>query len=356
MTTLHELFANPDHYLFAFEGDDAVFVEMDRDAYQRSIFLDRRISSLHAGVWKVGCAALETEMEHQRRPAWGPGFIFHVAHCGSTLLARALDMKVHNLVCREPLPMRQLGMAAGGEHSGDALPDGWHSRLKLAWTLLGRRYHEDAPVIVKANVPVNFMLPQLMALAPDTPAIFLSHSLENYLLAILRSPDHCAWVGTISRELQRGIDAVVGPLEPGTTLAVAAARLWLAQHLLFADALTRFPHTATLDAEDLFNSPKAVLSAAFSHFGQPQNEDTLDEIVRSDLFARYSKNPNMEFNNERRLERQVTLRQQLGQALDDAAAWIARHPASTLLKGSLPKPLLENAGQSNGKLWAIKPK
>ena len=41
--TLDDLYASPDHYLHSFEGDSAVFVPMDREAYRRSIFLDGRI-------------------------------------------------------------------------------------------------------------------------------------------------------------------------------------------------------------------------------------------------------------------------------------------------------------------------
>src|SRR3954468_2412077 len=84
--TLDDLFASPDHYLHSFENDAALFVAMDRAAYHRSIFLDGRISP------KGGTMTLPFAMLRGKAPRPAPtGWIFHVAHCGSTLLARALD-------------------------------------------------------------------------------------------------------------------------------------------------------------------------------------------------------------------------------------------------------------------------
>ena len=78
-------FTSPDRYLYEFAGDDAVIVPMDRAAYRRSIFLDARISPASEAAEMVPVSALAA-------PAGpGPAWIFHVAHCGSTLLARALD-------------------------------------------------------------------------------------------------------------------------------------------------------------------------------------------------------------------------------------------------------------------------
>src|SRR4051812_36850309 len=56
--TLGALYASPDHYLHSFDGDQAVFVPMDRAAYHRSIFLDGRIAPAADGELRVPLAAL----------------------------------------------------------------------------------------------------------------------------------------------------------------------------------------------------------------------------------------------------------------------------------------------------------
>src|SRR5437868_14523592 len=101
------LFATPDHYLFAFDDNCAIFRAMDRAAYHRSIFLDRRISPAGEAAFEVPLAPLLAW--HEQQPAAPPpriGWIFHIAHCGSTLLARALDLPERSLVLREPLALR----------------------------------------------------------------------------------------------------------------------------------------------------------------------------------------------------------------------------------------------------------
>src|SRR3954469_14461070 len=184
--TVDDLFASPDHYLHSFEGDAALFVPMDRAAYQRSIFLDRRISPASEGAMHLPFSALAGKAP---RPA-AIGWIFHVAHCGSTLLARALDRVSANLVLREPLALRQLALTPDAE------------RLAVTLAMVSKRYGGDLPTIVKANVPVNFLLPDLVAFDSNARAIFLHCGLRDYLLAILRNDKHRAWVRNVTGQLK----------------------------------------------------------------------------------------------------------------------------------------------------------
>src|SRR5262245_56777414 len=274
MLDLQRLFATPDQFLFAFEGANAAFVEMDRAAYHRSIFTDRRLSPKSPALQRVSLEAVFKAQTAAAPAPEGVCYIFHIAHCGSTLLARALDLPAFNLVCREPLPLRQLGVEAA-RFLGSQPPEEWRRRAALLWTLLSRRYNADGPVIVKANVPVNFALAPLMALDPDQLAIFLYYPLEDYLLAILRSEGHRAWIDLVSGELGRGVAALVGEGRSDDSAAVKAARLWLAQLLIYASAVEEFPNAASLSAEDLFNTPGDALTASFSHFGMPQAPETI---------------------------------------------------------------------------------
>jgi len=327
---LQALFENPDLFLHSFDEADAVFLEMDRDAYLRSIFTDRRISPKTANQHRVRCADLFARMESiQPAPV---SYIFHIAHCGSTLLARALDLKDENLVCREPFSLRQLGVkAARGEEAAQL--------VRLARTMLGRRYNSAGPVIVKANVPVNFMIQALMDPAPDQRAIFLYYALDDYLLAILRSAMHRGWVQHVSNELQPGIEVLTGPRGADESVAVMAARLWLTQMLQFQQALAAYPNARSLCAEDLFESASATLAASFSHFAPPQSAETIEAIVRSELFSRYSKDPKHQFDNAQRVERRGKLKVELAAELSEARAWVMRQPAARQLPQRLAKPL-----------------
>ncbi len=332
--TVERLFASPDHYLFAFEGDQAVFRTMDRNAYQRSIFLDHRIAAVDDRELRVPMEALTSFRDSHGIAAPRTAWIFHVAHCGSTLLARALDRPEGPLVLREPRPLRQLGLMRAAS-AGDA----WRARLLVAAALAGRRYRPEAPTIVKANVPVNFILTDLLTLDPSAPAILLYFPLRTYFLAILRSPAHRNWVVNITTQLEPATREAAGDLS-GLEVAERAAALWLAQMRHYAEALARYPGTRSLHADSLFDAPRPALAAAAAHFGVEMEEAELDAVVAGGLFATYSKSPALAFDNAARLSLRAENAQLLGPEIARARRWVESRLDRQPLPVRLDRPLV----------------
>lgn len=334
---LEKLLEKPDQFLLAFEANDAVVIEMDRAAYERSVFLDGRISPRAQTITKVPLTELYAITEASPVSEETPGIIYHVAHCGSTLLARALDLPEQTLVLREPMALRQLGAQAGAAPAAMTHPE-WTRRARLLIHMMSRRY-ADGPVIVKANVPVNFMISPLMEMAPNHRAMAIYFSLEDYLIAIMRSPNHRRWIENISREVGAGMQALTGHA-PSGTIAEMAALLWLAQMKAFADLLERNPNAASLNAEDLFNRPQDTVSAAFAHFGAPQSDAKVKAITDSDLFSHYSKNPGVAFTNAARLERKKKSSREIEPEMSQARALLDRLPLARALPQRLGRDLL----------------
>lgn len=283
--------ASPDHYLHSFEGRDAVIVPMDRAAYARSIFLDARIAPAAEGAALVPAAALAEAAPPPRTTAW----IFHVAHCGSTLLARALEDMSTGLVLREPMALRQLAFAPD--------PD----RLALVLAMLSRRYGGEEPTLIKANVPVNALLPQIVAADPAAPAVFLHLGLDDYALAVLRSPQHRGWVRNIATHFA-GAAAAASDAE-------CLAALWLWQMRAFLAALDAMPQARTLDAERFYADPATTLTALAPRLGRPADLARIAEVVAGSLFSTYSKRPGVAFDNAARLERRSALLRQLAEEI-----------------------------------------
>ena len=302
--TLDALFASPDHYLHSFDGDEALFVPMNRAAYRRSIFLDNRIEPAARGVLRVPVAALQAPPG----PTPATGWIFHIAHCGSTLLARALGELSDNLVLREPLALRQLGLAFDP------------ARLALVLRMLARRYPGGGPNVVKANVPVNFILPQIAAAEPAARAVLLYFGLRDYALAILRSDGHRQWLREITVQLAGPLGDLAG-LDDGER----AAALWHAQMRRLAAALTSLPGARTLDAEDFFAAPESSLLAAARWLGVEAEAGAVAALARGPLFATYSKNPGIAFANADRLARRRQLETALAPELASGARWLERN-------------------------------
>ncbi len=327
-----DLLRDTAHYLYAFDGasidaGEPVFATMDRAAYHRSIFLDRRISPAADGELRRPVAELVAALGKQ--PLEPPGWIFHIAHCGSTLLARALDRPDGPLVLREPLALRQIGVAAA---QGDALGPA----LRLAVALYGRA--DGGRTAVKANVPVNFAAHALLAVAPEAPAILLYYPLEAYLLAILRSDNHRGWVRFITGELRPGIERWAGSLAALSDAELAAV-LWLAQLRIYADLLARFPGARSLSADTLFDRPAETLAAAAALFGRADDPAWVAATVAGPVFATYSKNPGVAFDNATRLAMKARTAAALAGDLAAARRLIAARGREFPLPDALDRPL-----------------
>lgn len=338
---ISELLYNPDFYLFGWENGYALFLNMNREAYARSIFFDDRIAPLNEDVIRVALGSLLAAVSQMPTKVPDIGWIFHMAHTGSTLLSRALDRLGKNLVIREPVTLRALGVEACTSRS-----ENWSSLLNMALHMLGRRYAQGEAVIVKANVPVNGIISDLLAKSRHPRALVLHFGLDDYLTAILRSANHRKWVEHIFSELQLAKHpeaAPVGELQN----AEKAAALWLYQIRKYTAVLAANPGVRSLDANTLFDEPLLCLKAASDYFDCPVGDDEAREIVSGNLFSTYSKNPNAVFDNDHRKARVAETRVMLADELKLAQ----RYVDARLAISPLPERLAQSLCGENSKLF-----
>lgn len=336
--TISDLLDSPDFYLFGWENDQAIFLPMTRQSYANSIFFDDRIAPAQEHVIRVPLGQLLTAVSHITADVPRICWIFHMAHTGSTLLARALDRPSKNLVIREPVTLRALGVEAGSLHRVSEASGHWNDRLRLAMLMLGRRYGQDEKVLVKANVPVNAIIADLLAKTPYPQALLLHFGLEDYLTAILRSPNHRKWVENIYAEMELGKHPETGSFQELQNAEKAAA-LWLWQIRIYADTLAANPEVRSLDANILFDEPQRCLKAASDYFSCPVDDDEGQRIISGELFSTYSKNPNAAFDNNRRKERVAETRSALADEFKMARNWVESRLDTSLLPPRLAQPL-----------------
>ena len=204
---------------------------------------------------------------------------------------------------KEPAALWQLGFA----------PDA--ALLDLVLYKLSRRYREDSLTLVKANVPVNLILPDITARRPSDPAILLYWNLADYLMAILRSDNHRGWLRNVTAGLPVGV-------EDNASDAVRAAALWAAQMERFAAALGVMPNARSLDASHFFAQPtKAVMDCA-ELFGIECSAATVADIVSGPLFSNYSKRPDVAFTNADRMARVRETSTSVVAEIAEAVAWL----------------------------------
>ncbi|HEV7272445.1 sulfotransferase [Pseudoxanthomonas sp.] len=314
-------------------GRRMLFVRLDRTQRARAAFLDERaLADKPQGGW-VPLDALP--------PLTGapPGchFLFHIGHCGSTLLSRLLAEHPQTQVLREPLTLRGLA-----EHQRDAgLPEGrfsrdeWQALLHDTVGRLARPLAPDRHCIIKATSSCNSLVSPLLAAFPGARAIFMDMPLRPYLATVLKSPDsvrdalttapaRLAWL----RE-RVGDDAALQLHR--LTLSQQCAMVWLAEHAR-RKALQAGPEgdrVLHVDFERLLETPESTLEAIAGHLGW--DAAWIGAAKTSSAWARYSKAPQHGYSVEDRrhdLERSLGLHRE---AIVDAEAFVStlqqRHPS-----------------------------
>ena|GEM_PF-385346 len=341
--TLENIFTTPDIYFYKMDGQNAQFAHMTAGHFQESIFLDMRIKPASEGLAQVSLPNLMSVNQRApmtRRPI---NFIFHIAHCGSTLLSRAFDRTDAALVYREPHALRQIGVEVAQTPVYPGMAPVTKAKLAFALTMAQKRYMPNQPVIVKANVPVNLMLPEVMAGIPGSKGLLLYLPLEAYLLSILKSEANRSWIQGLCREIGWRFCRALN-LDPAMiadlSIPQATGFVWLAQMKLFADALKAMPALKTLNAETFFKTPAPVLEALSAHFSVPLDRAYFDDLAAGDLFNRHAKDPGRVFDDEARRVELEMRKKALSGDLEEALAWTRPKARAAKLPKTIGNALL----------------
>ena len=312
---------SPDYYPLKFEGSNLLFVKMSRDSYRDSIFtLPDRIVTAGDQAWSIPFAEIIMQVEQARMPLSSSAVVFQIAHCGSTLLSRALDQPSSSLVIREPFILRQFAAAPLGNTAAETTAR--QRALTVLLTLLNRQYTTNETVLLKANVPVNFVLEEILKAAPDTVGILLYSEFEDYVLAVAKSNQRQLWAQHVVAELANRIYKMDG-LASVDLVSInglqAAAILWISQIGSFENVAGEA--LRPLRSDTLFNRPKEVLAASSQHLKIGLNTNEISNIVESDLFTHHAKNPQLPYSETQRKSDQEALLLRYKDQIDETIRW-----------------------------------
>ena len=159
MATIHDTLAtDANWFLHKIEPvqRQALFVRVSRDELRLSAFLDERLLQ---GNREGGWLSLDSLPEILPANAVRR-HIFHIGHCGSTLISRLLDHWPNVLGLREPLALRTL--AELEENAGSPLarfePRDLPPLRKTVMALLGRPFASGQNTIIKATSSCNCLI------------------------------------------------------------------------------------------------------------------------------------------------------------------------------------------------------
>lgn len=339
-----EITNSPLWHLFDYDLSTHTFVLMriEEQLYREASFLDQRIASYQ-------CPSVRYELQHMARmfPPLGEkrgsmGFIFHVGHCGSTLLSRALSVSPEVLPFREPMSLRTL---SGHQRELDtpqsflARPD-WEWLVKTIVDSLARRFHPGQLNIVKATSTGNNLIAPILAGDESHRALLLYVPLESYLATMLgkRKQGGDLW----GQAQTRMKDWMEFEAEPSFALHQLrapqfAVLSWITSMNFIIRAQETFGERVKLmNFEDLITRPDDCLPATAAHFGIESQSDLIVEGF-SEVSSGYSKRPGKRYTPDTRMQLLQITRTEHGDDIRSGLDW-----ARTLLDNT---PGLAPCGQ-----------
>ena len=311
-------------------GKRLLFALMSEPAYRDASFLDQRLNL--DGRLQAMWAPLERVLADQAATARTPSsadFVFHVGHCGSTLLSRLLAEGPALLPLREPLSLRTLAEHERMLHQpGTTIthPE-WQSLMELLLHLLTRVYRKDQRALIKLSSNCNNLISPLLASNPEHKAVFLYLNLRSYLASVLR-PQSRGALRAFSKDrtfdLQRLMPDVRIALEDLSPARLGAVN-WATSMAYFARAQSEARLSARIqlvEFETFLRNPVDALVELFGFLGHLVERDAATAILQSGHMGRYAKDMRVGYSPELRAEDLEQSMRVHRDDIDDAQAWL----------------------------------
>jgi hypothetical protein len=276
------------------DGERIAFIQLSKSDYEKASFLDARVltpnTTVHPLTWQQIAAALVSANLTERC-----GFIFHIGHVGSTLLARLLGAHPAAFVVREPLLLRTFAQMYGGATSAPKWASGeTASRLADTLKLFSRTFEGTQAPIIKATSFVSELSASLMQRRSAPKALLMFVSPESYLATIFGGPvsrqESKMLAADRLRRLHRRIGAEVwrvDSLSEGEWLAMS----WACEMSALAHASSAAPERIRQVDFDQFLTDPSSLRIIFRHFDIDATPAEVGAIVHGPEMRRYSKAP-----------------------------------------------------------------
>lgn len=299
-------------------GARVLFVRLDARQRAEAAFLDERALPAAAEGYWVGIdawlAAATSPATATPRLDW----IFHIGHCGSTLLSRLLQTWPEAAPLREPLPLRALA----------ALDAGDAQRMRVMLRRLAQDWTRPLPpasrTVIKATSSCNALAGDALRLHADSRALWLDVALEPWLATILKSPGSIGDVLAAASERARllaGDDEGIAEELRGLPPQRQCAMSWLAERVRYARLRATLPDRCLhVDFDDLLARPEAVLSAIAAHLDL--DHARIAEALASPWWRRYSKAGEHAYAAADRDADHRLARERFGDLIRDAQTWL----------------------------------
>jgi len=307
------------------------FLRLDDAALARSSFLDTRIEASLADATPMDAGQISVKGAPARL-SW----LFHTSFCGSTLLARALHVPPHQVCLKEPLVLRRMGDA---RHAGVA----FESLIAPTLRLLARPWHPGGDVVVKPTHAALNVASALLAGAPDSKAVFLTSSLDDFLVSNLKkTPETQAKIPDLAERAlsagsfhQRLPAAALAPPD----LLCAAGLQWAAQRELMQDIVEAAGHgrVRAVDMRWLLRDLEQVAWQCMQWLGLPAPRAAFEDGCRQ-VAMRNAKAIETPYGPGQRMQDMALVTGLYAPQLAQAGEWLGRHVIPSMRPAAFADP------------------
>lgn len=281
-------------------------VKLSEAGFRRASFLDdRALQPDTQGAWFPLPMVLEQAMGVATPHP--PQAIFHVSHCGSTLLSRLLAELPGCLPMREPLTLLALAMERRELDRPAARLDrkGWDELFASCLGLLSRGYRSGDRVLIKAtSACANIAVPFLRR-DGGSRALFLYTRLEPWLAVMLGNEANRENGRAFAPAWLKDFHALTCKDEPKLTALTDAeqfAQNWLTGMLTAEHARKEFSQQVEwLDFDEFLRDAPGKLKHAGSFLGF--DVGTAAQVSNGPLMRRYAKDLDQTFDAAARRQR-----------------------------------------------------
>lgn len=253
--------------------------------------------------------------------------IFHIGHCGSTLLSRLLETWNDLQALREPMPLRELAQAwpTLAQPTSRLSPDEAPHVLQALWARWSHPLPPAVRTVVKATSSCNGLVAPLLDAHPAARAVLLDMPLQPYLATLLKSPASVLDAASAAAERLQHLHARgwgEGLALHALSLPGQCAMGWLAERARF-DALVRGAHGARVlrvDFEALLAQPEATLHAVATHLSLDASK--VGAALASPAWQRYSKEQSHQYGRDDRAHDLALAEQRHRDEITAGVAWV----------------------------------
>lgn len=298
-------------------NDSVLLIRLGESDLRDHSFLDQRI--LRQGMdykwlgWNKFEAAAET------LPKKVPAYIFHVGHCGSTLLSRLVSAATGTQALREPLPLRTIAF----DHADGRAALLGNASLRARLRLFERAWARGPS---KTVVKATSICTNLMELVdPSAPITFIYQQAETHLAVALAGENTLQDLRGFAQNRYRRLQESDVDMQPLAELTVGelAALSWLAEAVSANLALTQRSIT-TLDFDGFLQQPDDSLVEVCRQLDLEIAPEGYRIALNGPIMRTYSKAPEHAYGPELRNEIIADSRVRNGSEIARGMRWLNR--------------------------------